>query len=118
MPVIQKKRIDPDVSVLEISGRITLGRECKEVEWAIEDLIKDQAKKVVFDLSQLDYVDSTGIGIIVMCCGKMRNAGGEMRLAEVQPRIAELMRMTRVDQILASYPTADVAVKSFSASQA
>ena len=115
MPVIQKKRIDPDVTLLEISGRITLGRECKEVEWAIEDLIRDQAKKVVFDLSQLDYVDSTGIGIIVMCCGKMRSSGGELRLAAVQPKIAELMKMTRVNEILQSYPTAADAASSFAA---
>jgi anti-sigma B factor antagonist len=117
MLLIKKKKIDPDVVVLEICGRITLGRECKQVEWAMEELIGENARKVVFDLHDLDYVDSTGIGILVMCCGKLRNVGGEMRLADVQPRIAELMRMTRIDEILASYPTADGAVQSFGASK-
>ena len=117
MPQIKRKRIEPDIVLLEISGRITLGRECQDVEWAVEGLIRDSEKKVVFDLSELNYVDSSGIGIIVMCCGKMRVAGGEVRLASLQPRVAEVMKVTKLDQIMQFYPTAAAAAENFDISQ-
>jgi anti-sigma B factor antagonist len=113
MPQIQKKQLEPDVVLLNISGRITLGRDCQDLEWAIEGLIRDNEKKVVFDLSGLDYVDSIGIGIIVMCYGKMKAAGGELRLASLQPRIAELMKITKLDQVWNFYPTAAAAAENF-----
>ena len=113
MPTIEQKHIEPDVIVLEISGRITLGRECQAVEWAIDDLIRNSKKKVVFDLTGLEYVGSTGIGIIVTCSGKMSAAGGELKLASLMPRVAELMRITKLNQILSFYPTAAAAAESF-----
>ncbi len=113
MPQIQRKYMDPDIVLVQISGRITLGYECQDVEWAVEELIRDEKKKVVFDLTGLSHIDSTGIGIIVMCNSKMRAAGGELRLASLQPRIAELMRITRLDQIMQFYPTAAAAMEDF-----
>ena len=113
MPLIQTTQIEPDIVVVQITGRITLGRECQEVEWAVENLLNENRKKVVFDLKKLDYLDSTGIGIIVMCSGKIKAAGGELRLASLQPRIAELMKMTRIDQIIRFYPATADAVQNF-----
>ncbi|HSC28231.1 MAG TPA: STAS domain-containing protein [Vicinamibacterales bacterium] len=63
MPEIQKSFVEPDITVMEVSGRITLGRECQRVEWAIEELIEGKQKKVVLDLSKVTYLDSAGIGI-------------------------------------------------------
>jgi anti-sigma B factor antagonist len=117
VPQIQKEAIEPDIVLLKISGRISLGRDCLDVEWAVDDLIRDQRKKVVFDLSGLEYLDSTGIGVLVMCSGKMSATGGQLRLASLQPRIAELMRVTRLDQIWHFYPTAADATQNFDIAQ-
>ena len=117
MPQIQKSQIDPDIVLLQISGRITLGFECQSVEWAVEELIRDNRKKVVFDLGGIDYVDSSGIGIIIMCHGKMRSAGGELRVASLQPRVADLMKITKLDQIMHFYPTAAAAAENFDIAQ-
>jgi anti-sigma B factor antagonist len=116
MPRIEKRIVEPDVVVLDISGSIRLGRDCQDVEWAVEDLIRGHANKVVLDLSGLEYLDSTGIGILVMCVGKMTAAGGELRLASLQPRIVELMKMTRLDQIWTFYPTVAAAAETFMSS--
>ena len=113
VPQIQRTQIDPDVTVLQIAGRITLGRECQVVEWAVDDLIKNGTRKVVFDLAQLEFIDSTGVGIIVMSTGKMSAAGGELRIAALQPRVAELMRVTKLDRIMVFYPTVADAVDGF-----
>jgi len=113
VPQIQTTQIEPDIVLVQISGQLTLGRDCQQVEWTIDGLIRDSQKKVVFDLSELSFADSTGIGIIVMCCGKMRNAGGELRLASLHPRIADLMKLTKLDRIMHFYPTTAAAAESF-----
>ena len=117
MPQIRQEQTDTDIALVHISGRITLGRECQDVEQAVDGLIRDGKKKIVLDLTDLNYMDSTGIGIIVMCSGKVKAAGGELRLAALQPRIAELMKMTRIDQIMQFYPTAAAATENFTLSQ-
>ena len=115
MPQIRRDQIAADIVLLAIAGRITLGRECQEIEWALEALINEGVRKVVFDLGGLDYVDSTGIGILVTCCGKMSNAGGELHLAALQPKVAELMRIARLHQIITFYPTPAAAIADFAA---
>jgi anti-anti-sigma factor len=110
---IERTQIEPDIVVLQISGRLTLGRECQYVEWAIDELVRDGRKKVVFDLSGLTYIDSAGVGIIVMCCGKMQAAGGELRLADLQPKVVEVMKVTKLDRIYTFYPTAAGAAENF-----
>jgi anti-sigma B factor antagonist len=112
---IQKKRIGADVSVLELAGRITLGGECQELEWQIEDLLKQRERKIILDLSQLKYLDSTGIGILVMCSGKMKQAGGELSVAGAQGIVEQTLRMTRVDQIVGLYATAEAAAQNLTA---
>jgi anti-sigma B factor antagonist len=110
---IQLTPIEPDIVLVQITGRISVGRDCEDVELAVDELIRGSRKKVVFDLSELNYVDSMGVGILVMCSGKLKRAGGELRMASLQPRIAELMKITRLDQILCFYPTTAVAIEEF-----
>src|SRR4029453_13561036 len=113
MPQIEKKYIDPDIVLVEIAGRITLGRECQAVEWMVDELIRDNQKKVVFDLSGLEHVDSTGIGILVMCCGKMQAAGGGGGGGAFQPKGGGGRRVPKLNQIMVFYPTAAAAAENF-----
>jgi anti-sigma B factor antagonist len=117
VPDLHRTQIEPDIEVVAVSGQIVLGRECQRVEWAIEELIREGKKRVVFDLSNLTHVDSTGVGIIVSCCGKMTAAGGELRLAALQPRVTEVMRITKLDRIIQFYPSATMAAQDFTISE-
>ena len=110
---IQQTPIEPDIVLMHITGRLSVGRDCEDVEWAVDELIRGNRRKVVFDLSELNYVDSMGVGILVVCSGKLTRAGGELRMASLQPRIAELMKITKLDQIFRVYPTAAVAIEHF-----
>lgn len=113
MPQIQKRTIAPGVVLIEVSGRIVLGNECQHVEWTLDEIIAGNHKKVVLDLSKLEYVDSTGIGIIVTRCGQMESAGGEIRIASMRPRVEELIRTAKLHRILKYYATVDDALQSF-----
>jgi anti-anti-sigma factor len=61
---IQTKHLQPDVVILEITGRIT-GKECQQLESATESLVREKQKKIIFDLTGVTHIDSTGIAIIV-----------------------------------------------------
>ena len=109
---IQKRRVGADVVVLGLAGRITLGLECQEVEWQVEDLLKEHEKKIILDFSELKYLDSTGVGILVMCSGKVKQAGGELSVVGAQGIVEQTLKMTRVDQIVTLYATVEAAAEN------
>jgi anti-sigma B factor antagonist len=110
---IQTKQLQPDITVMEVAGRVTLGGESKQLEWAVDKLVSDGRKKVIFDLAGVTNIDSTGIGIIVMSAGKMKKAGGELRVAGATAHVAEVLKLTNVDQIVSLHPTAAGAAAGF-----
>jgi anti-sigma B factor antagonist len=83
------------------------------VEWTLDELIAGNHRKVVLDLSKLEYVDSTGIGIIVTSCGRMETAGGELRIASMHPKVEDLMRTAKLHRVMNFYPTVADALQGF-----
>jgi anti-anti-sigma factor len=110
---IQKSSIEPDVVVVQIAGRFTFGHECQQVEWLIAALLSENEKKIVFDLSGVTRIDSTGVGIIVVCFGKVMKAGGELCIAGAKGVVEEALKLPKVDTILRLYPSVMAAVKGF-----
>lgn len=110
---IQTRQLPPDIVVLEIAGRITIGRDCKQLEWATENLVREQKKKIIFDLSGVTQIDSTGIGILVMSAGQVKNAGGELRVAGAKGHVDEVLRLTNVHELLGVHPTTGAAAEGF-----
>ncbi len=114
MLTIQQKRIGPDIVVMEMNGRITLGRDSQQIEWDLEKLLKSNEKKVIFDMTGVEHVDSTGVGIIVMCTGKLKDAGGKLRVAGTRPNIDKILRLTSIDKIVELFPSTESAAQDFS----
>ena len=110
---IEKKEVHPDIVVLAMVGRIVIGRDSQQVEWAVSDLVQANCKKVVFDLSAVNHLDSTGVGIIVMCSSKLKQSGGQLRIAGPQGTVGEVLKLTQVDQIVPIHPTVDAATQNF-----
>ena len=114
MPLtIQTRHVEPDIVVLELLGRITMGNDCRQVEWTTKKLLDESRKKVIFDLTGITHVDSTGIGIIVTVAGQMKKAGGELRVAGANQHVEQILRMTAVDRIVGLHPTAGAAAAGF-----
>ena len=110
---LSTKQWTPEITVVEVRGAITLGREAKRVEWQIEDLLKANQKKVILDLSGVTSLDSSGIGALVMCAGLMKRSGGELRVANPADLVQKLMTMTQVTQVLRPFPTVEEAAQDF-----
>lgn len=111
MLTLQKNQLDSGVVVLQVSGTLTLGRDCQQVEWQVEDLVKEKQTKVVLDVSGLKQIDSTGVGIVVMCSGKLKKAGGELRIAGAGGMVENVLKMTSIDQMIKFYANAAEAAK-------
>ena len=110
---IQSKQMQPDITVLEIAGKIILGRDCKHLEWTTDNLIRENRKKIIFDLSGVTHIDSTGIGIIVMSAGQVKNAGGQLRVACPEGHVEQVLKLTNVDKVVSLHPTATAAATGF-----
>jgi anti-sigma B factor antagonist len=97
---VNRLQIDPDITVLALEGRLTLGRESQRLESQVAELKSANVRKLILDLSGVDYVDSAGLGIVTFCWATIKNAGGEMRIACPEGRVLQLLRFTRMISVL------------------
>src|SRR5215471_21797282 len=93
---VETRELDGSVSVVMISGRLVLGGETEKLSAAVDKLAGERTKKVVLDITALDYVDSAGVGTLVSCLTAVKKAGGELRVAGANPRIQRILSMTGV----------------------
>jgi anti-anti-sigma factor len=111
---LQKSQPAPDVCMIEFFGKLIMGNESRQVEWVVAEQLLAGVKRLIFDLSKLDGIDSTGVGIIVMCEGKVRKKGGELRVAGPVGIVNDTLTLTRVDRLVRFFPSASEAMRDFS----
>ena len=109
---IQTRNVEPDIVVLEIKGRLTMGRECQQLEWSTDALVKEKKKKIIFDLSGVSQIDSTGVGIVVMSAGQIKEAGGRLRVC-AQGHVEKVLKLTSVDKVVDLHATMETASAEF-----
>jgi anti-sigma B factor antagonist len=112
---ITTRQIEPGITVIEISGRITLGRESGQIEVLVLKALNDGFSKLVFDLSHVSYIDSTGIGIIAYCFGKISQKGGQAAVAGANGLVLDVFKLTRLDSVIRFYPDATAACEGLTA---
>ena len=102
---IETKQLDSGIAVVTISGRLVLGKDEERLETVTGEFIKQGLKKFVFDISALDYADSSGIGTLVSCLTNIKKGGGELRMAGANVRMMRLFQMTGVNTLISMFPT-------------
>lgn len=110
---VRRKQVEPDVVLVEIAGNIVYGPECQEIERLIAELLQKGEKKFIFDISCVHHLDSSGFGIIVMCSAKVKEAGGELRVAGAGGHVKAVFNITHAAKILALYPSRADALEGF-----
>jgi anti-sigma B factor antagonist len=101
-----------DVAVLDIVGRITLGEGNVMLREIVRDLTEKGSKKIVLNLGEVQYVDSSGIGELVKAHTTVRNQGGQLKLVNLNPRISNLLQLTRLVAVFDIAPDEASAVGS------
>jgi anti-anti-sigma factor len=109
---MRKELIPPDTAVLHLSGRISMGKPCQEIDAQVDELIREKVLKVVLDLVHVDRVDSTGFGTIVMSSGRLKKLGGELRVAGATGIVAEIAHSSQIPRIVPFHATVEDAVAS------
>ena len=87
-----------------------------EFRTTLLELIGRGARRLVVDMSAVDFVDSSGLGALVSALKALKVLGGDgdVRLANVRPSVVALLEIIRLDRVFTSYPSVDLAVQSFS----
>lgn len=96
--------IEPDITGISCSGRFTMGTRLSETEAMIKQLMADGVRKLVLDLTHVEFLDSAGLGVIMHAFGAMEQAGGHFRVAGPSDQVQRLLRITHTGPILAVDP--------------
>ena len=110
---IEQKKIEPDIVVMEMNGRITMGSDSQKIEWGLAELLKENRRKVIFDLTGVCYIDSSGVGILMMCHAKLKKAGGALHVVGAQGMVEAALAMTSVNKIVPLYSSTRQAAEGF-----
>ena len=101
------------VTVLEIEGRIVLGEESNAFREKVKSLLAAGKKKIVLNLAQVDYIDSSGVGELVSSFTTVRNAGGELKLLALTKKVQDVLYVTKLYTVFDIKDDEFTAVKSF-----
>jgi anti-sigma B factor antagonist len=101
------------VTILDITGRITLGDETGKLRESIRQLIAADKKKIVLNLAQVDYIDSSGVGELVSSFTTVRNSGGELKLLSLSKKVHDILQVTKLYTVFDIKDDEFTAVKSF-----
>src|ERR1700745_1110440 len=101
-----------DVAIVDCSGRIVLGEETASMRQYVKALLT-QSPRVVLNLAQVNYVDSSGVGTLVSLYTSARHAGGHINLARLVTRVKDLLQITKLGTIFEMFDAAENAAASF-----
>jgi anti-sigma B factor antagonist len=101
------------VTVIDVSGKLAAGDGVGRLKDKVTSLVFQGEKNIVLNVSNLSYVDSSGLGEMVACHGTAARGGSTLKLANIGKRLEDLLIMTKLLAVFESHQTEDDAVKSF-----
>lgn len=102
-----------DVTVIDASGRITLGEGASAFRDTVRDLASKGDKKILLNLSDVSYIDSSGIGEMVSGFTTVTNHGGQLKLLGLSKRVKDLLQITKLYTVFEVFDDEAAAVRSF-----
>jgi anti-sigma B factor antagonist len=118
MPVKMTNREVGGVSVVELDGRIVLGEESNSLREKLKSLIAEGKKKIVLNMANITYIDSTGLGTLVAGHVSARSQRASVRLCHLGQKFHEVLQITKLLTVFDVYDTEAAAVSSFQSSLA
>ena len=102
-----------DVTVIDAAGRITLGEGSSTFRDSIKELVGKGHKKILLNLGDVSYIDSSGIGELVSGFTTVSNAGGQLKLLKLTKRIQDLLQITKLYTIFEVFDDEAAGLASF-----
>jgi anti-sigma B factor antagonist len=102
-----------DVSIIDVSGRITIGEGSVLLRDAVRQLLDQGARKILLDLHDVGYIDSSGMGELMRTYTSVRGQGGRLKLVNPSKRVSDLLRVTQLSTVFEIQADEASAVHSF-----
>jgi anti-sigma B factor antagonist len=109
---LNTRQID-GVTVVDVSGRITLGDSASTLRDALRGLVGKGEKKILLNLGGLTYIDSSGLGVLVSGFATVANSGGTLKLLNVTGRIKDLLVLTKLYTVFEVFEEEATGIRSF-----
>ena len=102
-----------DCIIIEFNDNLVGGPDTVSLNEKLHELLDEGKKKVVVDLSRVQVMNSSGLGMLIGALTTMRNGGGELKLANPSEKVQKLMSLTKLASVFESYESTEEAVSSF-----
>jgi anti-sigma B factor antagonist len=102
-----------DVTVMDVAGRITLGEGSSALRDALRELVGKNQKKILLNLGEVSYIDSSGIGELVSGFTTVTNSGGNLKLLNLNKRVKDLLQITKLYTVFDVHEDEAGAIRSF-----
>ncbi len=109
---IQERAIG-DVTVIDVNGKLTLGEGQEMLRDKVNSLIQQGQRKLLLNLAEVPYIDSTGLGVVVGAYTTVSRQGGALKLVNLTKRIQDLLAITKLLTVFETYDTEAEAINSF-----
>jgi anti-sigma B factor antagonist len=114
MKMTANTRLVNGVTIVDLSGRIVLGDGSAGLRDLVHNLVSEGKKKILLNLRNVDYIDSSGLGELVSAFTSMRSQGGELKLLNLTTRVRTLLQITKLLTVFDITDDEATSVKSFS----
>lgn len=101
------------IEILDLKGRLIAGTEAGALRENVAALVAEGKSNLILNLKQLDFIDSTGLGTLVMCFTALQQHGGALKLTNLAPRHIELLVLTKLTTVFELFDNERDAVNSF-----
>ena len=102
-----------DVIVVHLSGPITLGQGTSKLRDIINTMLESGKKRILLNMSEVYYLDSSGLGELVAAYTTVARQGGKLKLMKLTRRVQDVVQLTKVYRVFEVFPDEDTAVRSF-----
>jgi len=113
MSIEIQQRDREGITIQDLKGRLTVGDEVSRFRDQLQKLINSGHRNIVLQMADVDYIDSTGLGALVMAYTSMQKAGGKIKLLNLSRRGIELLVMTKLTTIFEVFDDEQSAINSF-----
>lgn len=107
------KRVVSGVSILELEGKITIGKGDVALREAVQQLLSEGADKILIHLEKVSTIDSSGVGELVSAFTTVTNRGGKLKLVNLPPKVNDILQITQLITVFEVYDNEAEALASF-----
>lgn len=110
---LTQRQAKPGLVVVELSGRISMGDDCAEINQTVEEHVAQNQKHFIFDMTGVHHIDSAVVGQIVKSHSRLLRSGGKLRIAGAAGMVQGVLKLTQVSRVIEMFPTAAAASEGF-----